>query len=165
MQIPRARAFKWLAVVTAASVLAACALPGERARPGPGEQVEYKVPPEAVPPLGQCRIWYEVLPPHWQPPAMPCARAHALAAKHGGKVLKSISPRASREGRALAIDYGESDFGDLAPEQLPPPGYCRPWLSRTPAEKQPAPMTCERAELLVRQYGGKVIYMPGPEAP
>jgi hypothetical protein len=26
-------------------------------------------------------------------------------------------------------------------------------------------MTCERAEHLVRQNGGRVIYMPGPETP
>jgi hypothetical protein len=51
----------------------------------------------------------------------------------------------------------------VPPEQLPPPGYCRPWFDRIPADRQPAPMTCERAEQLVREKGGRVVYMPGPE--
>ena len=147
----------------AALVLAGCAAPGVRERPEPTQPQEFRVPPESVPRLGRCRIWYSDLPAPWQPPEMPCARAHALAAKHGGRVIKAISPRSFRDGRTLAVDYGPSEFGGLAPEQLPPPGYCRPWYERTPPEKQPAPMTCERAEKLVRQNGGRVIYMPGPE--
>ena len=138
---------------------------GVQERPLPTQQVEFRVPPGDVPPLGQCRIWYTDLPTEWQPPAMPCARAHALAGKHGGRVIKAISPSSFKDGRTLAVDYGPSGFAGLAPEQLPPPGYCRPWYHRTPADKQPAPMTCARAEKLVEQNGGRVIYMPGPEQP
>ncbi|MGH6884963.1 MAG: hypothetical protein ACREGK_02675, partial [Geminicoccales bacterium] len=94
---------------------------------------------------------------------MPCARAHNLAEKHGGRVLKAISPGSFQDGRTLGVDYGPSRFSGLAPEQLPPPGYCRPWYDRLAADKQPAPMTCERAEELVRKNGGRVLYMPGPE--
>jgi len=146
-------------------LVGACTMPGVRERPQPTEQKEFQVPPGGVPPLGSCRIWYDELPPEWQPPAMSCARAHALAQEHGGRVIKAISPGSFKDGRTLAVDYGKSDFGGLAPEQLPPPGYCRPWYPRVPAEKQPAPMTCERAQKLVAQHGGRVIYMPGPENP
>lgn len=153
----------WLLPAAIAAVLAGCAVPGAIERERPTQQTEFRIPPDSVPPLGSCRIWYAELPPAWQPPAMACARAHSLAAKHGGRVLKAISPASLRDGRTLAMDYGPSGFPDVAPEQLPPPGYCRPWYDRTPPDKQPAPMTCERAEQLVKKNGGRVIYMPGPE--
>ncbi|HEX5093279.1 MAG TPA: hypothetical protein VFV84_11400 [Burkholderiales bacterium] len=146
-------------------LVSACAAPGLRERPEPTEQQEFRVPPEGVPPLGQCRIWYSDLPAQWQPPAMSCSRANELARQHGGRVIKAISPASMRDGRTLALDYGPSEFGGLAPEQLPPPGYCRPWYERTPADRQPAPMTCERARELVQRHGGRVLYMPGPEQP
>jgi len=149
----------------AATALAGCAVPGGLERPPPAAPAEFHVPPESVPPLGQCRIWYTDLPPQWQPPAMPCARAHALAKEHGGRVIKAISPSSFQNGRTLAVDYGPSNFGGIPPEQLPPPGYCRPWYERVAAERQPAPMTCERAEKLVRQHGGRILYMPGPAEP
>jgi hypothetical protein len=149
---------RWAALALA---LGGCAAPGVLERPG--VQSEYHVPPGDVPQLGWCRIWYAELPPEWQPPAMSCPRAHALAGKHGGRVLKAISPKSFQDGRTLSVDYGPSDFPSVPPEQLPPPGYCRPWFDRIPAERQPAPMTCERAEQLVRQKGGRVVYMPGPE--
>lgn len=158
--VPGAR----LAALVLAAAIGGCAVPVTRERT-PSPQAEFRVPPESVPQLGRCRIWYEDLPAVWQPPELPCARAHALAAKHGGRVLKAISARSSRDGRTLAVDYGPSEFAGLAPEELPPPGYCRPWYERTPADKQPAPMTCERAERLVRERGGRVIYMPGEEQP
>ena len=151
-----------LVALAAVAAIGGCAAPGTRERV-PSPQAEFRVPPESVPQLGRCRIWYADLPAPWQPPDMSCARAHTLAAKHGGRVLKAISPSSFRDGRTLAVDYGPSEFAGLAPEQLPPPGYCRPWYERTPAEKQPAPMTCERAERLVREHGGRVLYMPGAE--
>jgi len=149
----------WLLPLALAAVLAGCAVD----RPRPTQQTEFSVPPASVPQLGLCRIWYADLPPEWQPPQMPCARAHSLAGKHGGRVIKAISPGSFQDGRTLSIDYGPSQFGGLAPEQLPPPGYCRPWYDRLPADKQPAPMTCERAEQLVKKNGGRVLYMPGLE--
>lgn len=156
MLLARARLCLSLAVLSA---LAGCALD----QPRPTRQVEFTVPPASVPQLGLCRIWYADLPPEWQPPEMSCARAHSLAEKHGGRVIKAIAPSSFQDGRTLSVDYGPSRFGGLAPEQLPPPGYCRPWYDRVPAEKQPAPMTCERAEQLVRKNGGRVLYMPGLE--
>jgi hypothetical protein len=152
----------WLVPALLAAGLAGCALPGAK-RPQPAQQTEFHVPPDSVPQLGLCRIWYADLPPEWQPPAMPCARAHGLAQKHGGRVIKAVSPRSFQDGHTLSMDYGPGEFAGIAPEQLPPPGYCRPWYDRRPAEEQPAPMTCERAEQLVRKNGGRVLYMPGPE--
>ena len=149
----------WLMLAALAAVLAGCAIEPPR----PAQQTEFHVPPESVPQLGLCRIWYADLPPEWQPPSMPCARAHSLAEKHGGRVVKAISPASFRDGRTLSVDYGPSHFPAVPPEQLPPPGYCRPWYDRIPADRQPAPMTCERAEQLVRKNGGRVVYMPGPE--
>jgi hypothetical protein len=156
------RANRVLAMLLAA-VLAGCAAPGTRERPAPAAQTEYHLPPGSVPQLGLCRIWYAELPPQWQPPSMACARAHELAREHGGRVVKAISPKSFQDGGTLSVDYGPSDFPEVPPEQLPPPGYCRPWYHRLPAERQPAPMTCERAEQLVRKNGGRVVYMPGPE--
>jgi len=149
----------WYVLAALAAVLAGCAVD----RPRPSQQTEFHMPPDAVPQLGLCRIWYAELPPEWQPPAMPCARAHSLAEKHGGRVVKAISPGSFRDGRTLSVDYGASHFPAVPPEQLPPPGYCRPWYDRIPADRQPAPMTCERAEQLVKKNGGRVVYMPGPE--
>lgn len=147
------------------AALAGCAAPVEIVERSsqPGAQSEYHVPPAQVPPLGQCRIWYVDLPPQWQPPAMACARAHALAAKHGGRVVKAVSRQSFENGRTLSIDYGPSSFQGVTPEQLPPPGYCRPWLDRVFPDKQPPVMTCAKAEELLRQRAGRLIYMPGPE--
>jgi len=145
------------------AALAGCAAPGVIERPQPGAQTEYHVPPGEVPPLGQCRIWFVELPPQWQPPAMACARAHELAGKHGGRVVKAISRQSFENGRTLSIDYGPGRFEGVAPEQLPPPGYCRPWLDRVFPDKQPPVMTCTKAEQLLRQRAGRLIYMPGPE--
>ena len=86
-------------------------LPGER--PEPTMQSEFRVPPAGVPQLGQCRIWYADLPPEWQPPDMSCARAHSLARKHGGRVIKAISPGfAGTSGRGFhGISGADGHFG------------------------------------------------------
>lgn len=154
------RTFAWVLVV----LLAGCAAPGTLERPRTaGAQAEYHVPPAQVPPLGQCRIWYAELAPQWQPPVMACARAHALAAKHGGRVVKAISRKSFEDGSTLSIDYGPSNFEGVGPEQLPPPGYCRPWLDRVFPAQQPPVTTCAKAEQVLRERAGRLLYMPGPE--
>lgn len=95
---------------------------------------------------------------------MACARAHALAEKHGGRVVKAISRKSFEDGSTLSIDYGASNFEGVTPEQLPPPGYCRPWLDRVFPAQQPPVMTCTKAEQLLRQRPGRLLYMPGPES-
>ena len=147
-----------------ALALGGCAMPGMVDRPRPTTQSEYLLPPGHVPQVGLCRIWYAELPAQWQPPVMSCSRAHALAEQHGGRVVKAISKKSYEDGRTLSMDYGPGEFAGVQPEQLPPPGYCRAWHDRLPPERQPAAMTCARAEQLVRQRGGRVLYMPGPEA-
>ena len=94
---------------------------------------------------------------------MACARAHTLAGEHGGRVVKAISKKSFEDGRALSVDYGPGRFEGIAPEQLPPPGYCRAWLDRVHPDRQPPAMTCAKAEQLVRERGGRLLYMPGPE--
>lgn len=152
----------WL-LAAIATALAGCAAPGAPERVQPGAQTEFHVPPEHMPPLGSCRIWYTELPPQWQPPAMACARAHNLAREHGGRVVKAISKASFQNGRALSVDYGAGRFGGIAPEELPPPGYCRAWHDRVLPDRQPPAMPCAKAEQLVRERGGRLLYMPGPE--
>ena len=104
-------------------VLAGCVAPGEYVERGtqPGAQTEYHVPPGQVPPLGQCRIWYVELAPQWQPPAMACARAHTLAAKHGGRVVKAISrQKLTRPGAPAIIAEHPSLKFRLKPAGKPP---------------------------------------------
>lgn len=156
----RSRLPLWAAL---AIVLGGCAAPGAIDTRRPTTQGEFHLSPEHVPPLGSCRIWYTELPPQWQPPVMPCARAHSLAEQHGGRVVKAISKKSFEDGRTLGMDYGPGRFADVPPEQLPPPGYCRAWHDRMPPERQPPSMTCAKAEQLVRQRGGRLLYMPGPE--
>ena len=61
------------------------------------------------------------------------------------------------------MDYGAGDFAGVPVENLPPPGNCRAWLDRVPEAKQPPAMPCAKAELIVRERGGRLVYMPGPE--
>ena len=147
-----------------AALVSGCAAPGISERPRtPGKQVEFNLPAEHMPPLGACRIWYIELPAYVQPTSMSCARAHSLAAKHGGRVVSAISKKSFEDGRALAVDYGPGNFSGVPIEKLPPPGYCRPWLDRVFPDKQPPVMTCAKAEQVLRQRAGRLIYMPGPE--
>lgn len=164
MVSPAYRRAGWPLCAALAIALGGCAAAGEIQRPRPTHQAEFHVPPESVPQLGLCRIWYTELPAQWQPPAMSCARAHGLAQKHGGRVVKAISRKSFEDGRTMSIDFGPSNFGGVAPEQLPPPGYCRSWLDRVFPDLQPPVMTCARAEDLLRQRSGRLLYMPGPEA-
>ena len=147
-----------------AAIAGGCAVPGVEERPRtPGRQTEFNLAPEHMPPLGSCRIWYIELPPYVQPTSMSCARAHSLAAKHGGRVVSAISRKSFEDGRALAVDYGPGNFSGVPVEKLPPPGYCRAWLDHIAEAKQPPAMPCGKAEQLVRERGGRLVYMPGPE--
>jgi len=158
------RSFALPTCILLAALAGGCAVPGIDERPRtPGKQTEFHLSPEHMPPLGACRIWYVELPAYVQPTSMSCARAHSLAAKYGGRVVSAISKKSIQEGRALAIDYGPGNFAGVPPGMLPPPGYCRAWHDRTPEEKQPTAMPCAKAEQLVRERGGRLLYMPGPE--
>jgi hypothetical protein len=45
------------------------------------------VPPDRLPPPGQCRLWFEGLPPDRQPRAGPCHLVRRRQAAEGGRVL------------------------------------------------------------------------------
>jgi hypothetical protein len=162
--VPAGIRLAWLAGLALAVLAGGCAAPRLDDRPRtPGRQAEFHLPPEHMPPLGSCSIWYAELPAYVQPTPMTCARAHSLAAKHGGRVVSAISRKSLQDGRALAIDYGPGNFTGVPPEMLPPPDYCRAWHDRVPDAKQPPAMPCAKAEQLVREHGGRLLYMPGPD--
>jgi hypothetical protein len=146
-----------------AAWVSGCAIQGPGDVPRPAKQAEFELAPDHVPPLGSCRIWYVELPAYVQPPAMSCGRAHSLAQQHGGRVVAAISQKSFQNGRTMAMDYGPGRFANVPPDNLPPPGYCRAWHDRTPDWKQPPSMPCTQAEQLVRDRGGRLLYMPGPE--
>jgi hypothetical protein len=93
-------------LVVLPAVLAACAAVGPRESPRPARPEEQVISPAQVPPLGYCRILYTGLPPERQPAHMACGRAHAIAERHGGRVVKAISKRSFQDGRVLSMDYG-----------------------------------------------------------
>lgn len=132
--------------------------PGPVARPS-----ESRIAPGLVPPLGACRIWYAELPGERQPPFMSCGRAHEIAQRHGGRVVKAISKKSFHDGSVLSQDYGPGRFAGVPPDRLPPPGLCRAWYERAAPDRQPPPMNCDQAEKLVRENGGRLLYMPGSD--
>lgn len=147
-----------------AALLGGCATPGTGEAPTrPARPNETRIAPELVPPLGQCRIWYPELPAARQPPPMSCGRAHEIAERHGGRVVKAISKKSFQDGSVLAMDYGADRFAGVPPDQLPPPGLCRAWRGQTPPERQPKAMPCAQAEKLVRENGGRLLYMPASD--
>ena len=123
----------------------------------------FRVPPDRVPPRGQCRIWYDDLPADRQPSAMTCARAHRVARNHGGRVIWARSDRGSEDGEVASVDYGHVDLRGIPPDQLPPPGYCRVWLDGVAPERQPPPARCPEAEREADRTGGRLIYMPSSD--
>lgn len=128
-----------------------------------GDYRTFHVPPDRVPPPGLCRIWHRDLPPDRQPPAMSCARAHAIAADHGGRVIQAIGPQSYQTGEVAASRYGRADVGGVPPDRLPAPGYCRAWFDGNPPDRQPPVMPCPHAERIARAYGGRVLYMPSTD--
>jgi len=131
------------------------------APPPPG--AGFHVPPDRVPAVGLCRVWYDPLPPDRQPPAMTCARAHRVARNHGGRVIWAASPRSLQTGDVLSADYGRVDLGGIPPDRLPPPGYCRVWLDGIPPDRQPPPAQCPQAERDAERMGGRLVYMPSSD--
>lgn len=151
-----------MAVLTA--MLSACATVDTREAPvRPLRPSEYRIAPNLVPALGYCRILYAELPLDRQPPPMSCGRAHGIAGRYGGRVVQAISRKSFQDGGVLGLDYGAGRFADVPTDQLPPPGLCRAWRERTPPERQPKAMPCPEAERLVREHGGRLLYMPGSD--
>lgn len=145
-------------------MLSGCAAVGLGEAPAPPRKPsEVRIAPELVPPLGLCRILYAGIPARRQPPPMTCGRAHEIAERHGGRVVKAISNKSFQDGGVLALEYGPGPFGGVPAERLPAPGSCRVWYERTAPERQPPQMACPRAEQLVRENGGRLLYMPASD--
>lgn len=114
------------------------------------------VPGEALPPDGQCRIWYDALSPAKQPAAMECEHAHWLARQWGGRVIATTG--------AVSVEQanyeGRNDFHGVPEAALPHRGYCRAWIEGLDASAQPAESDCRTARTQASIRGGRVLFMP-----
>lgn len=114
------------------------------------------IPSDAVPPLGECRIWYNELPVSHQPARMECEHAHWLAQRWGGRVISNDG----QDAVELAAYEGRNDFTGVPVEALPRAGYCRAWIDGEPLSVQPAQSDCREARRTATQRGGRVLFMP-----
>ena len=121
-----------------------------------------QIPPDMVPPKGQCRIWYKNVPKDKQPPIVSCNQAHADAENFGGAVVWADQHTAAGSGDVAFLDYGNNPFVGVPASRIPPPGQCALWMSELPESLQPAPADCQLVRLDQKQrQTGKVLYMPG----
>ena len=68
------------------------------------------IPPGHLPPAGQCRVWYDNLPPGRQPAPTTCDRAEQLAARdrYARVIYGASTPRAGRFPRTRSTGVGAS---------------------------------------------------------
>jgi hypothetical protein len=114
------------------------------------------VPSEALPPSGQCRIFFDHVRIDKEPPAMECEHARWLARSWGGRLVAVNGANATLVG----VFKGRDDFRGVPAEALPPPGYCRAWLEGVALEQQPAYSDCVAARRIALRRGGRVLFMP-----
>jgi hypothetical protein len=56
-----------------------------------------KVPPGHMPQAGECRVWYDGVPPGRQPSPTSCAEAQRIAARDGARVIYGTDSRRGRD--------------------------------------------------------------------
>lgn len=132
--------------------------PAPYTQPAPEMLIEVLpgVPAHAMPPLGQCRIWYDELPADVQPARMECEHAQWLAQRWGGRVISQDHTGAVE----LARFEGRNDFRGVPVEALPQHGHCRAWIEGAPLAQQPQESDCRTARRTAEAAGGRVLYMP-----
>lgn len=54
--------------------------------------------------------------------------------------------------------YDRGDDFHVPPDRVPGHGLCRIWFDDLPPDRQPPPMSCDRAHHVARRHGGRVIW-------
>lgn len=131
-------------------------VPQARVEQVSGESAIAGVPVDALPPMGQCRIWYDALPAAKQPARMECEHADWIAQRWGGRVIAMTEAGAVER----AAYEGRNDFAGVPHDALPRRGYCRAWLDGVAAAEQPEQSDCRTARTIANANDGRVIFMP-----
>ena len=86
---------------------------------GRGRQAQ-GIPPGHVPPAGQCRVWYDNVPPGRQPAPTNCDRAEQIASRDRAArvIYGDRSTRANDDWRTDAYRTGGSPMGDRIREAI-----------------------------------------------
>ena len=141
-------------VVTAAGAGSSDVAQARNQPPAPRVEVSTiaGVPTEALPDLGQCKLWYDALPVDRQAAQTDCEHALWLARTWGGRVID--------HNRELARFAGRNNFSGVPIAALPARGYCRAWLGGVSPNAQPVQSDCRVARQIADRGHGRVLYMP-----
>lgn len=60
--------------------------------------------------------------------------------------------------------HGAQGFFFVPPDRVPGRGLCRIWYDDLPPDRQPPPMSCDRAHHVARRHGGRVIWAESSRA-
>ena len=68
-----------------------------------------KIPPGHMPAAGECRVWYDGVPPGRQPAPTSCANAERIAARDGARVIYGSDARRNSDVGIWRDDYPTRD--------------------------------------------------------